>query len=474
MTENPQNPPVAEADIAAWVGLDWADQHHLISLQAADGHPVETGKLEHSPEALQAWVGQLQVRFGGRKIAIALEQSRGAVLYALMVHENLLLYPVPPQSLARYREAFYPSGAKGDPSDADWLRELLQKHHDRLRVWVPDDPRTRRLQLLVEYRRQQVDTRTRLTNQLTSLLKCYFPQALDWAGSLDTVQACDFLQRWPTLEAVQKTTPGRLRKFYNKHHCRRRIEPRLKEIPPAQPLTTDAAILQSHSLMVQALAGSLRASIRAIAQLEQHVTQAYEQHPDHRLFDSFPGAGAALGPRLLAAFGADRHRFHRASEMQQLSGIAPVTKASGKFRVVQRRLACPKFLRQTFHEFAGHSIRWCQWARAVYLQQRSRGKGHHAAVRVVAYKWIRVLFRCWKDRLPYNEQIYLTSLERRNPTLLCSIQPAAPKPQASPKKLAEKNTLPKEGWKKLTDVLEEGGPLWKSCEQIVHLSQKST
>ena len=129
-----------------------------------------------------------------------------------------------------------------------------------------------------------------------------------------------------------------------------------------------------------------------------------------------------MAPRLLSAFGTDRDRFDNAATIQQYSGIAPVTKASGKSRWVQRRWAAPKFMRQTFHEFALHSIRSCPWARAYYQQMRARGKGHHAAVRALAFKWIRILWRCWQDHTPYDETRYLEALRRRGSVLV----PATP------------------------------------------------
>ena len=128
-----------------------------------------------------------------------------------------------------------------------------------------------------------------------------------------------------------------------------------------------------------------------------------------------------MAPRLLAAFGTDRGRWHTAVEVQQLSGIAPVTEQSGQGRWVHWRLGCPKFLRQSFHEFADHSSKWCTWAKAYYRKQRARGKKHQAAVRALAYKWIRILFRCWKERQPYNENLYLDSLARRRSSLVGDI-----------------------------------------------------
>jgi len=129
----------------------------------------------------------------------------------------------------------------------------------------------------------------------------------------------------------------------------------------------------------------------------------------------------ALGPRLVAAFGSDRNRYESAAEVQKFSGVAPLTEKSGKTEWVHWRMACPKFVRQTFHEFAAASCQKSLWARAYYAQQRKRGAEHHAAVRSLAYKWIRVLYRCWKDRVPYDEQVYLKSLQRHHSSLWLAV-----------------------------------------------------
>jgi len=123
--------------------------------------------------------------------------------------------------------------------------------------------------------------------------------------------------------------------------------------------------------------------------------------------------------------GSDRSRFESASEIQQYSGIAPVTDRSGKHVWIHRRFACPKFLRQTFHEFAGQSIKFCAWARAYYDMKRGVGKGHHAAVRALAYKWIRIIFRCWQDRVGYDEKTYIRALQRSGSPVLGFMDKAA-------------------------------------------------
>jgi transposase len=400
-------------DLAAWIGLDWADHKHALSLQAADGSPVEHYQVEQGQ--LNAWIAQLQARWPGRTIALALEQSRGAVWYALMGYAFLQLYPINPKSLARFRETFAPSGSKDDPQDADLLREMIQKHADRLRPWKADTVQTRQLQLLVEYRRQSVDERTRLINQATSLLKCYYPVALQCAGGLETLQACEFLERWPTLEALQKTTPGRLRQFYRRHGCRRSelIEQRLEIIRQAQPLTTDPAIVASLSLRLRTVVAQLQALIPGVKEFDAQIATLFAEHPDHVIMESFPAAGPAMAPRLAAAFGSDRSRFESAREVQRLSGIAPVTKKSGQSCWVHRRWACPKFLLQTFHEYARLSRQQSVWAEAFYQRKRAEGKKHHAAIRALAYQWIRIIYRCWQDHTPYDEARYQQACRQR-------------------------------------------------------------
>jgi transposase len=242
-------------EIAAFVGLDWADQKHVITLQEAGSEAKERFKLDHTPESLQNWIEQLGQRFGGRVVAIAVEQTRGSLIYALMHVEFLHLYPVNPQTVAKLRQAFYPSGAKDDPVDADLLLEILMAHRRHLRVWIPDDVLTRSIQLLTEDRRHLVDERTALTNQLMAALKTHFPQALDWFGDLHTARACAFLLRWPTLQQLKRATSSSVRKFYRAQGYRGedKLEQLISNIEKAQALTEDGAVLLAGSMKVQAL-----------------------------------------------------------------------------------------------------------------------------------------------------------------------------------------------------------------------------
>jgi transposase len=406
----PPGPP-----FAAFVGIDWADQKHVWCLQAAGSEQRESGELEHTPEAVEAWVGQLCQRFASGPIAVAIEQSRGALVFMLSKYEPLHLFPVPSQMSASMRQALYPSGAKDDPRDADLLLDLLVQHGNKLRRLSPDSEATRRVQNLVEERRKLVEEKTAQSNRLTNHLKIYFPQILDWFV-LDTELVRGLLERWPSLEELQTVPRSRLRAFFRKHHGRDQ-EKFEKQIHKAIPAIRDRAVIQAKSTVVKVIARVLQALTQGIRDLDRQIEEAAAAHPDFFLFASLPGAGAVMAPRLLAAFGSQRERFGNARELQSFSGIAPVTERSGKMKWVHFRWACPKFLRQSFHEWAGHSIAYSAWACAYYQQQRKRGKGHHAAVRALAFKWIRVVFRCWKDGIAYDENRYLAALAQRGSPL---------------------------------------------------------
>jgi transposase len=410
-------------DFAAFVGIDWADRKHDICLLEAETGRKQFLVLEHTPASIAEWVISLRARFGGRPVAVCLEQSRGPLLYALLRYDFLVLYPINPVTLARYREAFSPSGAKDDPSDAEYQCELVTRHRDRLTPWLPDDEKTRTLQLLVEHRRRLVGDRTRISNRMTSLLKGYFPHVLGWFDDIRTHIVADFLLQWPSLDSLARVRRSTLETFFRRHHCYRRdtIARRLDAIKQAVPLTTDDAVISSSVLLIKALAAQMKTTIDAIAEFDRQIQVLCATHPDFELFHALPGAGPVYASRLLAAFGSRRDRFASPDELARFSGIAPVLERSGSRKIVRWRYLCPKFVRQAFHEYAGESINHSAWARAYYDLQRSRGKGHHAALRALAFKWIRILWKCWQTRTPYDETTYLARLKaNRSPLVAAS------------------------------------------------------
>lgn len=424
MESSPAAEPVRE--FVAFIGIDWADEEHAVCLL----DPVSVGGTErlrrevlpHTPEAIAAWAASLARDFGNQPVAVMVEQSRGALLQALTQYPQLVLFPINPKQAARYREALVHSGKKDDPTDAECLARFVREHHRQLRAWKPADPVTRQLTQLVELRRKAVESRKQITQQCVARLKQYFPLALELGDAL----CFAVVERWPTHQALARANPATLRKFFAQHGRRNedQVNQLIARIRAAQPLTTDRAIIDPNALAVKFLVKELRVLEAAVAEFDAAIAACFAAHPDADLFRSPPGAGAALAPRLLVAFGADRGRFASADEVQAYSGIAPVTKRSGKSRHVTKRHFCNKFLRQTFHEFADHARKWSTWSKAFYEHLRARGHRHHAALRSLAFKWIRILFRCWKNRQPYNENRYLQQLQTKGVTYLPDIQPA--------------------------------------------------
>jgi transposase len=412
-------------EFAALVAIDWADQKHAWALQISGSPERETGTIDHTPEAVDVWASELRLRFGGQPIAVALEQSRGPLVFTLTKYEHLVLFPVHPTVLVNYRKSFRPSGAKDDPSDARLLLDILMLHRDKLRRLNPDTPETRTLQFMVEERRKLVHEKTRYSNRITAHLKMYFPQVLNWFDEIGSNIAAEFLERWPSLEKLQRARSVTIERFFIDHNSRdrQRIAERLEQIPKAIPATTDAAVLASCSTAIVAWAALLKQVLAGIATYDEKIDVLARAHPDYALMNSFPGAGPALTPRLIAAMGSKRERYETAHEIECYSGIAPVVARSGQLRWVHWRWACPKFLRQTFHEWALHSIAYSQWAREYYDQQRAKGKRRNTAIRSLAFKWIRILFRCWKEHKPYDEAVYQRALDTRRPKKQLPAQP---------------------------------------------------
>jgi transposase len=399
------------------IGIDWADKVHAICLIDPQRPQPVSEQLEQHPDTISQWAARLRQKYPDRQLCVVLEQSRGPLVESLLATGQFVLVPINPKQLARFREALYPSGGKNDPTDAELLARFFLQHGQQLRPLRPDDEQTRQLAYLTELRRKLVEERKRLNLQLASVLKLYFPWLQEVFGDrLDEPLVTKLLQRWPTLKHLQREKPSIFERFLREHGVRasQKRQQLVAAVRTVSPLTTDPAILEPNSLYAQALAQQLEHIVQSIARFDEQIEQLVEQHPDTPLFRPLPGAGAALLPRLIVAFGSDRERYDTAVEVQNYSGIAPITRQSGKTRTVERRWVCPKFLHQTFHEFADHSRRWSVWAKLWYNHKKASGMKHQAIVRALAFKWIRVLFRVWKERRPYSEQHYIQALIKSN------------------------------------------------------------
>jgi transposase len=398
--------------------LDWGDRQHAFALQDQSGYQA-SGEVKHSPETLHGWLQEL-----GQKYAsgwLALEGLPAQVMPVLVQYPWLTIYSVNPVTSQRFRQAFTPSGASADGPDAHALLNLVRTHTDKLRPWQAPDAQTQKLNKLVRARRNTVDRRTRLVLELTSLLKSYYPQALTLAGSLESPLALDFLRKWPELVSLKAARPATVKSFYYRHNVRSTelVEQRLNSIRQAVALTTDEACVSAAVLQVQQMADELAVYNKHLRQMDKAIQAAFKEHPQAHLFRDLPGAGKQMAPRLCAAFGTDSSRYPTAANLQKYAGVAPVREQSGRQEWVHWRWNAPKFLRQTFVEWAGLSIMWSAWAKKYYSHMSKKGKKHTVIVRALAFKWIRVLWKCWQTNTPYDEACYLKQLARRHSPYAC-------------------------------------------------------
>ncbi len=405
---------MSEKTFAAYIGLDWADAKHDYCLRSATSEKVEYGKMEHTPALIDQWVMSLKERFSGQPIALCLELKSGPIVSCLLKYDFMCLYFVSPQGLANYRRVFTQSGAKDDPTDAFLQFDFLTKHFSDLKEIKLDDSETRLLDQLTKHRKSFVGEKVKLTRKIQAALKCYYPLILTIFPTIDTAIFCDFIKRWPNLSKLKKARRKTLEEFFKTHRCGRAdvICNRIELIDTAIALTDDEAVIKPYQRYALGSVVLLKKTLETVKEYDVEITKIFKHHKDSHIFASFPGAGNVLAPRLLTAFGTDRSVFSSASEVTKYSGIAPVLERSGKKVWIHWRFKCSKFLRQTFVEWANQTIKYSYWAKAFYEEKRAQGKAHQATIRALAFKWIRIMYRCWKNHTIYDESKYLFALKK--------------------------------------------------------------
>ena len=278
---------LTDTGYTAYVGIDWAAAKHDICVQAAAGGRREFARISSQPEGIEAWAQDLYRCFGG-PIAVALELNKGPIVSALQKYDFMVLYPINPSTLAKYRETFTPSGAKDDPTDAELAVDLITRHPERFSPLKPQSVGMRKLIALVEQRDKFLGDRGRLVNRLGHALQQYYPQVLEWFSEHHTVVFCDFLSQWPTLTQVKRARKANLERFFRSHHVHsaQLIEKRITAIKAAMELTADAAVIEPHRLQVEILIEQLRITIKALKRFDDEIAATAHKLPDYDLLFS--------------------------------------------------------------------------------------------------------------------------------------------------------------------------------------------
>ena len=406
-------------NFSVYVGLDWADKKHDICVQVK-GESLRTfSVILHSPESIDDWIQSLHQKVKGN-IAIAVELNKGPIVYALQKYSFVTVYPIHGLTLARYRQAMFPSGSKDNPSDAELALDMMLNYPKKITPLKPSSEKTTTLALLVGQRRVLVDDKRRHANRLINALKQYYTQPLNWFSHRDTALFCQFLIRFPNLGELKRVRTSTVAKLLNSKGgpTVKKTPGRIASIKDAVPLTNDESLIVPYQTFVVALAKQMLVLIYNIREYDTQISNLFTSMEDAPIFISLPGTGPCLAPRLLAALGEDKSRFNSAQEIQNYAGLSPVTERSGQKNWVHWRWQCAKFIRQSFIEWAAKSVGQSYWAGLYYAQQKAKGNSHQSTIRALAYKWVRILFKCWKMGIAYDESKYLKALKERGSPLL--------------------------------------------------------
>ena len=316
----------APQDIVLWMGIDWADQKHCLATCLPNGSQRQMHWVEQKPQALEDFFLRWREKNPNGRVGVVLEQSRGALLYALLKYDFLRLFPVNPRCSADFRDALRASGAKDDPCDAQLLCEFGCKHAEHLRELKLDDPATRQLILLSEQRRDIVDDQTALSNKLTDALKCYYPLALElFAEDIVAPIALAFLKRWPNWSAAKKAKESVLRAFFYAQNCRseERIQLRLEAIKAAKPLTEDPALISPMELLVGTLGKRFASVQQSIALYDARIAEVFATHSKAPRLRQLPRSRQGPGPQTGGSFRDHGSQFSVPSGHAVLVGRCP-------------------------------------------------------------------------------------------------------------------------------------------------------
>lgn len=394
-----------------FVGVDWAETQHAVCLLDAAGTVIRRLRVPHTAAGLaQLETAITAVEPTARAVLVAIERPDGLLVAGLLA-AGYVVYALNPKGVERYRDRTRVAGGKTDPADAELLARILLTDRDRHQPLQPSSALVEELRVIA--RQDEVASRDqrRLLNRLRHDLLAVFPSLLEAFGTLSAVSTLAFLEQWPTATAARALSQAEIETFLRQHHHNRPAAAALRSHAAFQaPALTASAHLET------ARAGAIQLAARQLLLLQRQ-RLAWEQrlhallagdhaHPDGELLLSLPGLNARLAARVLGEIGDRRERFPTPAALQSYAGTAPVTKASGRARIVVARMACNRFLRQALLRWAFCSLTRSAWARAYYDQHRQAGKTHFMALRTLANRWLGILHQLLATGQRYDEAVH--------------------------------------------------------------------
>jgi transposase len=398
-----------------YLGVDWADRVHQLYGGDENGIKVMEMKVQENPEGLAelgCWLNQSRAE--EVELWAAIEKPHGRIVDFLLDH-GVVVYPINPKVLDRARDRFRMSQSKSDPFDAWVLSDFLRTDHDHLRPLRPNSEQAQELKLLTRDQQRMVRHKTRLLNQIKFTLKEYYPRPVEVFADLESHVAVDFLKQYSTPTALSKLSRKQWSRFAQQHpHLGQARSAKLWEELKKPQLRVPDHVVRAKAQLLEVLLDQLEASLRTVEKYSDKIERFFASTPAARLVEKLPGGkSGTLLPALWAELGDAPARWESFKHLQAEAGAVPVTKSSGKSRVVEFRFSCNKQLRYAVYWFAFISINRSEWAKAFYRDQRARGHSHPQALRALGAKWLKIIFVMWRDHKPYDETHHLANIARQ-------------------------------------------------------------
>ena len=398
-----------------YLGVDWADEFHQVWVSDHEGQKVAEMKVVQNAEGMAdfgRWLCERKAE--GIELLAAIEKPHGRIVDFLLDH-GVVVYPVNPKALDRVRDRFRMSQSKSDSFDAYVLAEFLRTDQAHLRALEPDSEAAQELKLLTRDHHRLTRQKARLLNQLQVTLKEYYPRPLEVFNDLESQIARDFLKQYPTPQALSELSPRKWHRFSQReHHLGEAHGQELWQELSQPQLAVPGHVVRAKAQLLGVLLVQLEGLIQAVESYHERVKGFFASMPAAELVETLPGAkGGTIVPMLWAELGDAQSRWESFRHLKAEAGVVPVTKASGKSRVVQFRFSCNKQMRYAVYWLAFVSLNRTEWANAYYRDQRAKGHSHPQALRALGAKWLKIIFVMWRDHKPYDENYHLANIARQ-------------------------------------------------------------
>ncbi len=395
--------PLALPEALFFTGIDWAAVTHAVCVMDAAGKITAEFTIGHSADGIATLIRRLARHGDPAGMPVGIERPNGQ-LADLLLEAGHPVVPVSPNAIRTWREGEVLSGARPDAGDAAVIAGYLRLRCHRLRAAAPYSDETKAVRAVVRARDDLVAMRVAATSQLPALPEAHWPGAKAIFADVGSPVSLAFLTHYPTPAAARHLGEKRIAAFCASHGYsgRRPAAGLLARLRSAPAGAAGEALTRSLRDTVLALAGVLTALNAAIRDLSRSCAARLEEHPDGKIFTSLPRPGQVSAAQMLAERGDCRQACDGPDAVAALAGCTPVTRQSGKHRAVQFRWACNKRFRKAITTFADNSRHASPWAARIYNDVRASGKDHPHAIRVLARAWIRVIWPCWINGVPYN------------------------------------------------------------------------